>query len=425
MGSGELVDASGVVIGGQSSGIQDCSAGMAVSAAKETVLTHFPSLWPAVEVGLATCSTLLLSDNANPAALIYVGPASAGKTTVVMMFDGTTYNGESLCYRSDKFTPASFVTQSANATKEQLADVDLLPRIRHKVLLTPELSTIFRGKQDELAERFSTITRVLDGQGLMTDSGTHGRRGYEGDYLFSWLGATTPFEPKVWEVMAQLGSRMFFFVLDDVASPSIKQLIECNCSLGSYSQGLAQCQTVVREVLSSVFRKYGGVRQVQWDAGMNPGTVMKSVACCATLLALMRTPWCKEGKPEPESPYRANAVLYNLARGHALVWGRTYLTDDDVPLLFQVTLSSILQHRRLLFLALVGHPGGELTVAQVQSVLGVKSLETARSAMMEMDWLGIAQLYEPGKGKPTILTLHPNWAWCAGKDFKTFLSAHT
>lgn len=78
-----------------------------------TIMRHFPYLWPAVEAGLSTCATLLLSDNSNPVALIYVGPPSAGKTTVVSMFEGVTVNGQDLCYRSDKFTTAAFVSQSA------------------------------------------------------------------------------------------------------------------------------------------------------------------------------------------------------------------------------------------------------------------------------------------------------------------------
>jgi len=105
------------------------------------------------------------------------------------MFDGAMIevNGkrESLCYRSDKFTPASFVSQAANQPTKALAKVDLLPRIKDKILLTPELATIFRGKPDELTQTFSTITRVLDGQGLQTDSGTHGRQGYTGQHGFA------------------------------------------------------------------------------------------------------------------------------------------------------------------------------------------------------------------------------------------------
>ena len=41
-----------------------------VTAVQEIVSAHFLELWPAVEAGLATCATLLLSDNVNPVALI-------------------------------------------------------------------------------------------------------------------------------------------------------------------------------------------------------------------------------------------------------------------------------------------------------------------------------------------------------------------
>jgi hypothetical protein len=100
-----------------------------------------------------------LADNANPAAVIFVGPASTGKTTVATMFGG------SMCYRSDKFTPAAFVSHSAKATQAQLNSIDLLPRIQHKVLNTPELSTMFRGKPDELLERSPSLHACSMGKG--------------------------------------------------------------------------------------------------------------------------------------------------------------------------------------------------------------------------------------------------------------------
>ena len=121
-----------------------------------------------------------------------------------------------------------------------LAKIDLLPRLRHKVLLTPELSTIFRGKPDELAVAFARITRVLDGQGLKTDSGTHGQRGYDGDYLFAWLGATTPFDSVVWRVMAQLGSRMFFLVMNSIAGPTVEELVTANTQPTPFKEGLME-----------------------------------------------------------------------------------------------------------------------------------------------------------------------------------------
>jgi hypothetical protein len=221
-------------------------------------------------------------------------------------------------------------------------------------------------------------------------------------------------------MMAQLGSRMFFFVLDDAARPSIEQLVACTGNLVPYSKGVSECQTAVSKVLASVFVKYGGVRQVHWDSAMNPNQVIEGVARCATLLALLRTPMNNEGTPQQESPHRANAVLYNMARGHALIWGRTQLTEEDLPLVVEVTLSSILQHRRTLFLALVRDAKCRLTVAQAHVALGV-SLDTARKAMEEMDWLGIAQFIEAGTGKPAYLTLDPNWSWCADNNFRPLL----
>jgi Cdc6-like AAA superfamily ATPase len=64
-----------------------------VTAVQEIVSAHFPKLWPSVEAGLATCATLLLADNANPVALIYMGPPSTGKTTVAKMFETAQFEG--------------------------------------------------------------------------------------------------------------------------------------------------------------------------------------------------------------------------------------------------------------------------------------------------------------------------------------------
>lgn len=145
-----------------------------VKNVRAVVEEYLPGLWPMVDVGLAVCATLLLKDNSNPVAVIYTGPPGASKTTTASLF-----MGHELCYVSDNFTPAAFVSHAANVPKTKLAQVDLLPRIRHRLLLTPELAPIFRGKDEDLVKRFAILIRVLDGQGLTTDSGTHGQRGKE------------------------------------------------------------------------------------------------------------------------------------------------------------------------------------------------------------------------------------------------------
>jgi hypothetical protein len=57
----------------------------------------------------------------------------------------------------------------------QLKKIDLLPKIRNKLFLTPELSPMFSVKDDDLNEILGILTRVADGQGYESDSGVQGR----------------------------------------------------------------------------------------------------------------------------------------------------------------------------------------------------------------------------------------------------------
>jgi len=390
-----------------------------ITGVRKKVEQHYPHLWPAVEAGLAVCATLLLKDNANPTALIYIGPASAGKTTVASMFQETILEGQKheptkLVYRSDQFSAASFVSQSATNAREDLPEVDLLPRIRHKVLLTPDLATMFRGNHDDLTERFSTITRVLDGQGFTRDSGTHGQRGYTGDYLFAWLGCTTPFTDGIWNLMATLGSRLFFFSLDSVSDPTEDDLVQSMIKCASYQQMLKECQQCVQEFLEALFAKHRGVRTVQWNQKTTPKPVAQAIARLARLIAIMRTQIVngQQGPVQPESAHRATAVLHNIARGHAIIHGRTRLNNEDLPLIARIALSSMPKERRAVLEAFAKHSGKPLSVIDVSEAASVSD-NTARKIMREFDRLQIAHYDQNGMGKASPLTLNSEWD---GKD---------
>jgi hypothetical protein len=378
-------------------------------ALRATVDKCFPDLWPAVETMLATAATLLLKYNGNPMALILVGSPSSGKTTVANMLAAHPQ-----AYRSDMFTVASFVSQAANREAKQLEKVDLLPRIKHKVLVTPEMAPIFRGKEDELVPRFTILTRVLDGQGLMTDAGTHGRRGYEGDYLFSWLGCTTPFDEKVWRVMAQLGSRLFFFQMDDRAEPTAEDLVALD-EERPYLERLESCRVAVGQFLTDLFVLNGGVRGVAWDTKADPKPVRHRVAQLAKLLVLMRSlPAPTDAAPtKPEVPHRAYAILGNLARARALVHERTQLTVEDADSLVHVVVSSMPTERGRVFAALARHGGEPLTVGEVQAALDVRKYETAKSVMDDLDRLGVVECGKRLGDGAVCVRFRPEWEWCA------------
>jgi hypothetical protein len=100
-----------------------------------------------------------------------------------------------LAYTTDNFTPASFVSHASNVKREELANVDMLPRIRYRTLIVRDLAPIFGVKEDELLKTIGILTRALDGEGLETDSGVHGKRGYKGDWLFMLLAGRRQFHP--------------------------------------------------------------------------------------------------------------------------------------------------------------------------------------------------------------------------------------
>jgi len=396
-----------------------------IDAVKQAIAQRFPKLWPAIEAGMATAATLLLSSNENPATLIYLGGPSAGKTTAVEMFTKCR-----LCYRSDSFTTAAFVSHASNVQKSKLGSVDLLPRIKHKVLLTPELAPTFRGKEDELTKRFTTLTTVLDGRGLTTDSGTHGQRGYTGDYLFAWLGGSTLFHDSVWRIMAQLGSRLFFYEMQEAGEVSVDDLLTAQQDT-SYQQSLAECREIVAGFFHSLFDYYEGVRKVQWSEANDPKEVLESIGFVATLLARMRSePATESGSKwsgrqyqpaSTEAPHRAFAMLRNLARAHALLHGRLYLCHEDLPVVAQVAVSTMPTNCRLIFKALVGIRGHSLSVGQVQKVLGVAHRQTARTKMDDLARRNIVRFVKLGTGRRAVLRFTSQWKQCATAQFREWL----
>jgi hypothetical protein len=173
---------------------------------------NFPTLVKPAEVCLSVVAQLLLNDVTNPFALALVDAPSSGKTITLNFFEEP-----GLIYSTDYFSPASFVSQASNVARDELGKIDLLPRIRWQAMVVRDLATIFGAKEDELLKIMGLLTRALDGEGLELDSGTHGQRGYSGDWLFMLLAGTTPIPPRVFNVMGGLGCRLFCLTLNSPA----------------------------------------------------------------------------------------------------------------------------------------------------------------------------------------------------------------
>ena len=139
----------------------------------DTVKQNIPSLWLPLEFALSIKCILNISDITLPFAGIVLGAPSTLKTVGLIML-----NKWPQTYYTDHFTPPSLVSHSTATPKEQLVDVDMLPSWKNKMVLLPELAPTFTAREEDLIHLLGILTRVLDGQGYISNSGAHGQRGY-------------------------------------------------------------------------------------------------------------------------------------------------------------------------------------------------------------------------------------------------------
>lgn len=373
---------------------------------KKIIIKYFPSIWFETKACLSACATLTLRNLNGCPSLNLVGDPSGEKTTIASFF-----YGQKQTYLSDDFTPRAFVSHSASVKEDKLQDVDLLPRIKNKVLITPELAPLFEAPRDKLVDNFSILTRVLDGEGLNRDSGVHGHRGYTGDYKFVWIGATTPLKRSVWNVMGKIGNRLFFLNMREKKRDDQDYLEMFRGK--AYEEKIKICRGVVHSFLDHFF-KNNGIREIEWDAE-NDILLLPEIIKYAKMLSKLRgslMTWRGEERgtyeysfPIIEEPPRAINALYNLAKGHALINGRKFLRSEDLEIVKAVCFSSM-PHDRFEFLKLLAKHEGKLTTKQIENELNCSD-ETARRTMKIFEILGVVKIKSiqtdySGTGRPML-----------------------
>jgi hypothetical protein len=331
-----------------------------ISEWRKSVGLLFPECMSAGEVGLAVLAQLLINDVRNPFGLVYVDVPSAGKTITLNFFSSIS----ELVYATDSFTPSSLVSHASNRKQKDLEKIDLLPRIRHRTLIVRDLAPIFAERQENLLKNLGVMTRVFDGEGYESDSGVHGKRGYKGDYTFMFLAGSTPIAPRVWKFMGNLGSRLFFLNMkaSDKSEEELAELLIQN----DFKQKESECRRATRNLVLTLWSQHKG--GVTWDKKSDPPELRRIISRCAKLLAHLRgtvNVWGDDddsGKQHHtnvviEKPTRINQLLYNLARGHALICGRTMLAQEDLWPCIELALNSAQYNRIKLIEALIEYAG--------------------------------------------------------------------
>lgn len=122
---------------------------------------------------------------------------------------------------------------------------------------------------------------------------------------------------------------------------------------------------------------------------------------------------------QPEDPRRAIAVLQNLARGHALLTGRNYITLEDISIIVKTVLSTA-QIERVSALYLLIDNGGDVSTDDLMECLGV-SRPTALRTMAELRVIGLVEEYERKEDTEYQYTKHirmkDNFSWFLSPEF--------
>lgn len=365
---------------------------------------NFPDFLFAAELILSIIVQILILDITNPFGLVLIDVPSAGKTITINFFSEI----EELVYMTDKFTPASFVSNATNVKKNELDKIDLLPKIRYKLFGVRDLAPIFGQRDDDLLENIAILTRVLDGEGFQTDTGAHGGRGYKGDYMFLMIAGSTPMQPRVWRVMGNLGGRLYFYTMK--SRDKSEDELANQLSDEAYKIKEKNCRNTTRDLLYTLWNKHQ--EGVSWNKKEDSIENKKIISRCARLLARLRgviNVWkdkSEDGKelsyrsPIIEKPDRINQHLYNLARGHALICGRSQINKEDLRFVIELAFDSAPSSRATIFRKLIDS-AGTLTTGQVEVTLRCSN-PTALEEMEKLRILGVVSETEKGFGVKEI-----------------------
>ena len=401
----------------------------------KTVNELMPELWTPLEFALSIQKILNIKNLSLPFAGILLGAPSSLKTVIVELFRNSKNT-----YYTDNFSPKSFVSHNSGLKEEQLKKIDMLPMIKDRFFLCSELSPMFTKKEEELNETIGLITRVLDGQGLVTNTGACGQRGYDGEHMFTWLGASVDVPNRVHKLMGTRGAKLHFLRLsktkkneDELLStmdkddfiPKIKKIRR---SLMEFLEWFERCPLSEDKENGKVTRENNLIK-IKWDNEKDDEYTKRVIVRIGVLLGHLRavvTTWETQGSQGLdysyattilEEPQRAITQLRNLARAHALIQGRTWITVEDLPLPIKVVLSTASIDRVNIFDLLIAHKGN-LTTSIIKDSLNTNH-HTAHRIMAELKAVELVDLKESEtKTEEKQITLKHDFDWFLSDEFK-------
>lgn len=395
---------------------------------EDVIKDNIPQLWLSIQLIIAVKCILNIADCTLPLIMILLGAASSNKTVPIEALreiNNTFY--------TDSFSANAFVSHSTAVKKQDLKDIDMLPKIQYKLFLAPELAPLFTKKDDDLVETLGILTRIADGRGYESDTGAHGHRGYVGEYMFTMVGAAIDIPYKVHKYLGNLGPKIYFFRLPKLnktdedyfnqlrGNPFSVKFRNVKTALDDYLKYLELCPIMEVDQKSKL-------KKIVWDSDKDSDKSLYIIIKLAKLLGHLRAvvpTWGTYGTGGTdygyataikEEPDRAMEQLRNIARASALSKGRNYITNEDLSLPIKVVLSTASLDRVNIFDLLIAYKG-KLTTKIITESLNI-SAPTAYKTMVELKAVGLVNMKDPeNETEEKEITLKDDFKWFIEDEF--------
>jgi len=372
---------------------------------------YFPDKFFYLKLILASgYATLFINGITQPISLFLLGDPSTKKSTLLEIMRGL----DKVLW-SDIFSPASFVSGARD-----IEGGDLLPRLRNRCLVTPELGVLFKDRN--LPQTLGLLTRLLDGFGYVRHTG-FGEVGVHENVRFNWCAAIVKIQPKIWDLLGHLGHRLLFLHLEnenESAEAVENRLVRMITEDRDYIEKLSICRNAVIAFFQNIQARYPN--GVTWNTAMDNPRAKRIIAKAALMLK------CLRGTIDPkdatdtifEEPTRLTQSFYNICRGYALMHYRTRIILNDVESVLVIMLDSAPPERKKLLLALL-EQNGEIDADQYMEI-SKHSHERVKDEFTNFEILNIAESIQDNAVKK--IKLKPEFSWLLNKKILNMIQLH-
>ncbi len=374
--------------------------------ALKSQLNNNPTLFLGIITVLSASTQMRIEGILHPFTIFFTGNATDKNFITKCFKDNSNF------YYTNTFTPKSMVSHSPRIKTWKIHENDLLPKIRNKVLFSSNTDALFLGNKPTVTDNITIMDSVLDGNGYESHSAVFSNRGYKGDYNFVWLGTITNLNNKFWSSIGMMNNKPLFFELNNQSSNSIEELTSL-VSNDNVEESIVEQIKKIWEIISMA--SYNCEKHLKWNGENDDKKTIENISKMCVFLRNIRAHIATKNTyestsggtnynfstPKFEDSKKIMNTLYNLARGHALLYGRDHLVSEDLEIILHVILSSIPKDR-MNILKLLIQKKGSVNTLEIEDQLQVSKA----TALKEMKKLWLTGIIEDTNTKPTTKPIH-------------------